>query len=293
MDSMPPATMMSLVPAASRSCASIAAFMPEPHILLMVVQPAASGRAAPSEAWRAGACPWPAGRTQPMMTSSTCSGLILAGSPAARIAAAPSSEATNCFSSPWNAPMGVRAAETMTIGSFMAVPFKYQTRLSQMPLEQDVALLRWTASPGFAEQLPADEHSADFRGAGADLVQLCVAPQTTGRSLVDIAHAAQGLDRLARHPGGFLGGVKDGARGVLARAGSLEVAAVQCLAHGVDVGAAGVHGGVHVGELALHQLEFADRLAELLAFVHIGDDHIHARGHDPQRPAGEHRALVI
>ena len=38
--SMPPATMMSLVPASSRSWASIAAFMPEPHILLMVVQPA-------------------------------------------------------------------------------------------------------------------------------------------------------------------------------------------------------------------------------------------------------------
>ena len=112
--------MMSLVPAASRSCASIAAFIPEPHILLMVVQPVASGRPAASEAWRAGAWPCPAGSTQPMMTSSTCSGLILARSTAARIAAAPSSAAANCFSSPWNAPMGVRAAETMTMGSFMA-----------------------------------------------------------------------------------------------------------------------------------------------------------------------------
>src|SRR5471030_88658 len=293
MDSMPPATMMSLVPAASRSCASIAAFIPEPHILLMVVQPVARVRPAPSDAWRAGAWPKPAGSTQPMMTSSTCSGLILARSTAARIAAAPSSVAANCFSSPWNAPRGVRAAETITIGSFMAVPFKYQTRLLQMPLDQDFALLCRTALPGFAEQFPADEHSADFRSAGADLVQLCVAPQTTGRGLVDIAHAAQGLDRLARHPGGFLGSVEDGAGGVLARAGSLEVAAVQCLAHGVDVGAAGVHGGVHVGELALHQLEFADGLAELLAFVHIWNDHVHARGHDAQRSAGEHCTLVI
>ena len=48
----------------------MAAFMPEPHILLIVVQPVASGRPAPSEAWRAGAWPWPAGSTQPMMTSS-------------------------------------------------------------------------------------------------------------------------------------------------------------------------------------------------------------------------------
>src|SRR5471032_1498289 len=140
-----------------------------------------------------------------MMTSSTCSGLILARSTAARIAAAPNSEAANCFSSPWNAPRGVRAAEAMTIGSFMAVPFKYQTRLLQMPLEQDFALLRRTASPGFAEELPADEHSADFRGAGADLIQLCVAPETSSRGLVDIAHATQGLDRLTRHPRGFLG----------------------------------------------------------------------------------------
>ena len=100
MDSIPPATMISLLPATSRSCASIAAFMAEPHILLTVVQPAASGRPAPSDAWRAGAWPWPAGSTQPMMTSSTCSGLIPARSTAARMAAAPSSAAANCFNSP-------------------------------------------------------------------------------------------------------------------------------------------------------------------------------------------------
>ena len=40
----------------------MAAFMPEPHILLIVVQPVASGRPAPSAAWRAGAWPWPAGQ---------------------------------------------------------------------------------------------------------------------------------------------------------------------------------------------------------------------------------------
>ena len=47
--------------------------MPEPHILLTVVQPAASGRPAPSAAWRAGAWPRPAGSTQPIRTSSTLS----------------------------------------------------------------------------------------------------------------------------------------------------------------------------------------------------------------------------
>src|SRR5258706_8665754 len=117
MDSIPPATMISEEPEIKRSLANIAAFIPEPHILLIVVQPAASGRPAPSEAWRAGAWPCPAGRTQPMSTSCTSSGRILARSTAARIAAAPSSGAAKPFSSPWKAPIGVRAAETMTIGS--------------------------------------------------------------------------------------------------------------------------------------------------------------------------------
>src|SRR5882672_511963 len=125
MDSMPPATMISLVPEARRSWANIAAFIPEPHILLTVVQPAASGRPAPSEAWRAGACPCPAGSTQPMITSCTSSGLILARSTAARIAAAPSSGAAKLLSSPWKPPIGVRAAETITIGSgFMNESFQ-------------------------------------------------------------------------------------------------------------------------------------------------------------------------
>src|SRR5687768_5765516 len=95
----------------------MAAFIPEPHILLMVVHPVPSGSPAPSEAWRAGAWPWPAGRTQPMMTSCTSSGRIFARSTAARMAAAPSSGAAKPLSSPWNAPIGVRAAETMTTGS--------------------------------------------------------------------------------------------------------------------------------------------------------------------------------
>ena len=38
--SMPPATITLAVPATSRSWASMAAFMPEPQTLLMVVQPA-------------------------------------------------------------------------------------------------------------------------------------------------------------------------------------------------------------------------------------------------------------
>src|SRR5690348_8823700 len=176
MDSMPPATMTSLVPATMRSCASIAAFIPEPHILFTVVQPAASGSPAPIDAWRAGAWPWPAGSTQPMMTSWMSSGCRCVRSSAVRIAAAPGCGAATPFSSPWNAPMGVLAAETMTIGS----EFIWQSFHSE--------------SCGLLEELAADEPAPDLGSARADLVELGVAPQPSCRRLVDVAHAAQRLD---------------------------------------------------------------------------------------------------
>ena len=64
------------------------------------------------------------------------------------------------------------------------------------------------------------------------------------------------------------------------------------VAHRIRIGAAAV-GGVHVGQLALHQLELADRLAELLALVQVGHHHVQAGRHDAQRAAGQHRALVV
>jgi hypothetical protein len=115
--SMPPATITRFVPALSRSCASMIAFMPEPHILLMVVQPVAFGRPAPRTAWRAGAWPWPAGSTQPRMASSTSSGFTPARSTAALTAAAPSCGAPSVANCPCMAPIGVRAMEAMTMES--------------------------------------------------------------------------------------------------------------------------------------------------------------------------------
>ena len=52
----------------------------------------------------------------------------------------------------------------------------------------------------FFKQLPPDQHASDFGCARADLVKFGVAQQTAGRILVDIAVAAQTLDRLQRHP---------------------------------------------------------------------------------------------
>jgi hypothetical protein len=115
--SIPPATMMSLLPTAIRSWASIVAFIAEPHILLIVVQPASQGMPAPWAAWRAGAWPWPAGSTQPMMTSSTSVRLAPDPASAPRTATAPSAGAATSFRLPCRPPIGVRAAPVMTIGS--------------------------------------------------------------------------------------------------------------------------------------------------------------------------------
>src|SRR6202034_3189222 len=97
------------------------------------------------------------------------------------------------------------------------------------------------------ENLAADQHAADFRGAGADLVELGVAQQAAGRVVVDVAVAAEDLYRVERHLRGRLGGVEDRAGSVLAR----RLAAVAGARDGVDIGAAGAGGRVHVGDLAL------------------------------------------
>ena len=67
-------TAISADPARIRSQPNIVAFIPDPHILFMVVAPTLVGTLAPMAACRAGACPCPAGKTQPIKTSETSSG---------------------------------------------------------------------------------------------------------------------------------------------------------------------------------------------------------------------------
>src|SRR4029079_10043839 len=67
------------------------------------------------------------------------------------------------------------------------------------------------------EELASDQHAADLAGAGADLVELGVAQQASRGKLSDVDVAAQGLDRLQRHPGRLLGREEDRACRVLAR----------------------------------------------------------------------------
>src|SRR5579859_365258 len=174
---MPPATTILALPVESSSKAIIAAFIPEPHILLTVVAGVVLSSPALIAAWRAGACPCAACSTQPKMRSSTSPDFTPACSTAALIAVAPSSEAETELNFPCMAPMGVRLAPTMTMFS--------------MPVSSCL-LVR------FFEQLAPDEHPPDLVGAGADVVELRVAEQAPRGEFVDVAVAAERLDRFER-----------------------------------------------------------------------------------------------
>src|SRR5207253_9663886 len=141
----------------------------------------------------------------------------------------------------------------------------------------------------FVEQLASDQHPAYLRRSGADLIELGVAPQASRRELIDVPVAAERLDRLARHPRRFLGCIEYRTRGIFAR----SLAAIARSRDSVHVSPAGVHGWIHVRYLSLHELEFSDRLPELLALVNVREHLIHACCHDSKRPAGEHRTLVV
>src|SRR6201992_1290212 len=108
-----------------------------------------------------------------------------------------------------------------------------------------------SASGKFIEQLAPDQHAADFAGAGADLVELGVAQQAAGRIVVDIAIAAEQLDRVERALRRLFGSVEDGAGGVL----SGGLATVAGLRYRIDIGTRRIHRRIHVGNLALHELE--------------------------------------
>src|SRR5262249_36958482 len=138
-------------------------------------------------------------------------------------------------------------------------------------------------------ELGADQHAADFAGACADLVELGIAQQPSSRIVVGVAIAAEELDRVERHCSRALGREQDRACGILARG----LAAVAGLGDRIHIGLTGIHGDVHVGDLATHQLEFADRLAELFALVDVGHHHVHAGLHDAKRTGREHDALKV
>src|SRR5690625_2355683 len=65
-----------------------------------------------------------------------------------------------------------------------------------------------TESAASGGQLAANQHAADFVGAGTDVVQLGVAQKAAGGVFIDIAVAAQGLYRFQRDINGISRGVE-------------------------------------------------------------------------------------
>src|SRR5660397_275338 len=95
--------------------------------------------------------------------------------------------------------------------------------------------------------------------------------------------------QLQSHPGPLLRGIEDGPCGVVA--GGLPTGA--CLRNGIYVRTAGVHGGVHVCQLALHELELTYWLSKLLSLMDVGQDYVHAGRHYPQWSRSQYRAFVV
>src|SRR5258708_12978278 len=109
------------------------------------------------------------------------------------------------------------------------------------------------------KQFTADQHATNFARAGSNLIELGVAPQATRRILIDVAVAAERLDRFSGHPGRLLSGVKNGSGRVLAeRAGMIR--AVAGLADRIDIGPAGLPARGHSGHLSPPHINLPSRL---------------------------------
>ena len=145
--SIPPATMVSASSSATACAASMTDFKPDPHTLFTVKHSTDFGKPAKTAACRAGACPTPAGRTLPMITSFTSESTTPALLIASRTTSAPSLGAESDESVPRNDPMGVRQALAMTT-SFISVSTgllvkqgtlrRYSTRLRRKRQENPV-----------------------------------------------------------------------------------------------------------------------------------------------------------
>src|SRR6266436_4598401 len=137
MDSIPPATTISLSPSCTACAASATAFNPEPQTLLMVIAATRGSHPPFSAAWREGFCPSPAWTTLPRIASSICFVSMPARRPASAITLPPSSGAEKLDRPPWNLPTGVRTAERITGVSMEAPPnIHYNAALFLMQAEE-------------------------------------------------------------------------------------------------------------------------------------------------------------
>src|SRR6476469_7819875 len=114
------------------------------------------------------------------------------------------------------------------------------------------------ASARLSKQFPADQHAPDLAGASAEFVELVVPEQPSGAVVVEVSVAAEQLNGVERDLRRLFRSDQDRARSVFAGG----FATVASFGDGIDVGLAGVHHDINIGELALYKLERADGLAE-------------------------------
>jgi len=99
------------------------------------------------------------------------------------------------------------------------------------------------------------------------LIKLRVAQQSSGWVFIHVAIAAHGIGLASS---AMAVALSDANR--IAPAASLRDAAsvIAGLSHRIDIGSCCAHRRVHIGELPLHDFEFADRAPELLRSCDIG-----------------------
>ena len=119
MFSIPPATTISASPARIISAAILTQLRPDPHTTLIVTAGTSTGSPALIVACLATFCPRPAWITQPISTSSTCSGLTPARFNASLITIAPRSAAGVVLRAPPILPIAVLHAPANT--TFFAI----------------------------------------------------------------------------------------------------------------------------------------------------------------------------
>src|SRR5690606_13608336 len=118
------------------------------------------------------------------------------------------------------------------------------TCAAERPAGRGRSIWRWSeawimarlsaGSAGLVEQLAADQHAADLAGAGTNLIELGIAPQSANRVFVDVAVAAQNLNAVAGHACGILGAIQNHRGTVLADLAQVSDAQrIKVLAHGI------------------------------------------------------------
>jgi len=137
--------------------------------------------------------------------------------------------------------------------------------------------------------LTTNEEASDLAGTSTDLVKLGITEETTSGEIVDVTVATEGLDSLKSDLGSSLSSGEDDTSAVLTR----DLTGIHSASDGVDVGAVGLERGVHVSHLALHELEVADGLTELLAVTHVRESNIHSSLHDTEGTRSKNETLRI